>query len=91
LEYTIDDLLEEAIEAGAIDVWNEDGVHYEFHAGSRTFRVRRVDGAGFLTALINRRHMELLRTSRSTLPDAPYSTTRMLSRYVARGVILNGT
>ena len=61
MERTICDLLEEAVAVGAIDLWTDEGVHFEFHAGSRTFRVRRIDGAGILTALINRRHTELLR------------------------------
>lgn len=90
MKYTDFYLLAEAVEVGAVDIWTDDGVYYEFHAGSRTFRVKRVDGAEFLKALISRRHTELLRIRRSASPEAPYSSTKMLSSTAARGVMLNG-
>lgn len=77
MERTLDDLLKEAFDAGALDRWSEDGDLYAFHADSRVFRMRRAGCAGFLKALITRRHLDRLavRVGADDVADCPRPDT----------------
>lgn len=60
MECAFGDLVQEAIECGALDGWSDQGALYIFSAGTLNFRMRRDAGAGFLRALIVRRQLETL-------------------------------